>query len=318
MSSNYPILSLNIIGGETNIATDNCALKQNKSEMLARGTYDYISSLRNELLENQGFRVPEDWDHEWDKMTGPIWTPDGMTNLNTWLLPEYFRPETTDTDKCTEATNRVDGGEDLVQNTASNMPYLVARADEKNFTVLDFKNKPFMAADSSEWNAGTGDFSCHVVVQGATNLGVIACKTKGATGWGLQADYSGSSKKYVFTIGGSAFEVNEVGGDLAIVSCGRNGGFPYIHVITSSSNSNDIALVTDSTDVSSPYSKPTIGKSSASIDGKYTGFLYELVYVEGTLSSANEINIQGYLGWKYGMQPFNHTYTSAPPRASIV
>ena len=51
-------------------------------------------------------------------------------------------------------------------------------------------------------------------------------------------------------------------------------------------------------------------------DYAFQGYVYEVVLVQGTLSTADRQNVEGYLAWKWGTQaslPADHPYKSAPP-----
>ena len=89
MSINDPLFSLDIIGAE-DIASTSCILRKNKITFMGRGPVDTIVSMRNEILSNRGYTVPEHWDTSWNYKFGPIWTPSQLKNLETWLCPENF------------------------------------------------------------------------------------------------------------------------------------------------------------------------------------------------------------------------------------
>ncbi len=76
--------------------------------MIGRGTRKYCLSLRENLLENRNYRVPEDWDTKWDINLGPVWTPSDLS-LSCWYQPEYFHPlsatsSTTETEQPDESS----------------------------------------------------------------------------------------------------------------------------------------------------------------------------------------------------------------------
>ena len=80
---------MEIIGND-----DNSCVKINHNQMIGRGTKEYCLALRENLLENRNYRVPEDWDTTWDINLGPVWTPEDLS-LKCWYQPEYFHPLST-------------------------------------------------------------------------------------------------------------------------------------------------------------------------------------------------------------------------------
>lgn len=84
---NVPLRRIEILGSE-----DMSCVKLNHRQMIGKGTREYCLSLRENILENRKYRVPEDWDTKWDVSLGPIWHPGDVTDLKCWFQPEYFHP----------------------------------------------------------------------------------------------------------------------------------------------------------------------------------------------------------------------------------
>jgi len=321
---NDPLFSLDILGSQ-NADTSNCILRQNKTKMLVRGDRDYVTTYRNDVLRNRGLDTIEDHQYNWSFKENDYWTPcgDASGNLETWLQPEYFHPETDNPTRCTKASDRVcplSGGLatsalDFLQNTVNNMPFLVVDTELNNYTVLNFDARASMSPTTSPWQAGTGDFSCHLVLNdfSATDLGIIVAKKSALLGWGLQMNMADGNKQTDFRLADTVIEVFN-GGAACIISCGRHLGRQYLAVISAVANNFTTQTETDATNITSGLVQ--LGKSQRSVEGKLDGNLAELVYYQGALTSDDRDRVQGYLGWKYGIIPYAHTYTDNPPKWS--
>tara|TARA_R100000664_G_C2753974_1_gene141473 strand:+ start:578 stop:2290 length:1713 start_codon:yes stop_codon:yes gene_type:complete len=84
---NVPLKKIEILGSE-----DIACVKLNHQQMIGRGSREYCLSLRENLLENRDYRVPEDWDRDWNVNLGPAWHPGEVADLKCWFQPEYFHP----------------------------------------------------------------------------------------------------------------------------------------------------------------------------------------------------------------------------------
>lgn len=325
MSIDEPLLSLDIVGADNDMTNTNCILRQNKTEFLGRNSLDYILSLRDETLSARNYRVPEMWDHEWEYKRGPIWTPDSISaNLETWILPEYFKAETNNPTKCIEATNRVDGSVGFEQVTITNMPTLTKDNAFKNFQGLLFDGtRDFMQTTStSDWNVGTDDFLIATIVE-ASNSSITPIVSKRDdnrfTLYSKNSIISGF--RVEFSMNNSTLLGSYVAGATAefLVVCGRSGGVPFIFCngVTTTGSS-------DTTNLTHPY-KPMLGDKNLNTD-EFEGSIYEVIFVNDSLTESSVIDsdliesLAGYLAWKYGktgLLQSDHTYKNAPPRASV-
>ena len=341
MKNNDQLFSLDIIGSSDDVTKNNCALKQNKTTMLGRGTRDYIISMRNEILFNRGYNLPESWDHEWTKILGPVWTPENLTNIESWILPEYFHPESSDETKCVWANNRIglDGDATTLvtggfeQNDLANMPVFLRNTSHRNFNGLKFDgtNDVMRGSSGAAWNVGTSNFLCYVAflqTDSDEKQPVVAKNQKSR--FLLEADWSGSNISATFNMANNELLVRmNTGSDgFQIIGFGRGTGPP--ESVTSKQWIRSYNFATETTALSADTSdldhsqKPGIGDAvGVSFSDEFDGVIYEIIFVNDDLGAGSDINddvkekIEGYLAWKYNVQGnlySGHTYENNPPR----
>jgi hypothetical protein len=334
---NDPIFTLDIIGAEGDVGATNCILRKNKTNMLGRGSLDYIVSLRDSILTGRRFKIPGMWDHSWSITKGPIWTPKEISSnekLETWLMPEYFRPETSAPSLCIEATNYID---------ALSMPLSPKGFEQINETSMPAFNSPstlFMRQfeglgfDGSRtvmrgmandmWNVGEEDFMIIVVIQTDGCEGDEPVLTKKNTSHPyLSVDFTDSNKDIFFTTGGQeiSFENAAMAGRL-IISCGRKNGTAILY-----SNGEESVLPTSpNTDDVSVTKKPYLGTDSGLGAAHFNGTIFEVIFIneaktgDTLVTTGMREKIEGYLAHKYLMQEYlvsEHPYKNEPPRASV-
>jgi hypothetical protein len=323
MSIDEPLLTLDIIGADGDVYTGNSVLRQNKTDIIGRGPIDYILGLRNEVLSNRGYKVPENWDTKWNYQQGPIWSPNEIgTLLKTWCLPEYFKAESSESSEvCVEATNRVDGTVGFEQNTVSAMPLMTQdTASGRNYKRLEFDgaNTKMRGKDTSMWNVGTEDFMLAVFVEAdAANNTVEPIASKNTDSqFTLYTDYSGSNKDVIFSM--NNVDLTSVGtaiGALAI-TCGRNGGIPFLTV-----NGARGTGTSDTTNLNT-NAKPWLGDRVLN-SSEFKGKIYEVIFIANdgispdVVSQGLSTKLEGYLAWKYKREDqlaSLHTYKNSPPR----
>jgi hypothetical protein len=344
MSIDYPLLSLDILGATNDVSSDNCILKENKTTLLSRGSLAYNLASRNETLQNRGYRTPEDWDFSWTKTLGSIWSPQVLIddddsanpfegNVETWVLPEYFRPEESDTSRCIEATSRAGNtvlrGFENQLSSLANMPELVRDSSLRNHEalVLDGNTSPMRGGSLTMWDVGTADFILACVIKpdltGNVLSHILAKKTDSQ--FVLSMDLSGSNRDIIFTMNSNNLTVtNGLIGTYQIITCGRMDGKAFLNV----NNGYDLALSRAATedlanlDVSN---KPWLGDRYFSND-EYEGSILEIILLNEknalspTISDDVRDKLEGYLAWKYQLESklhTTHTYKSKPPRASL-
>jgi hypothetical protein len=141
MQINQPLRRLEIIcPTQTTSQNDfeaDAVLKLNSTELIATGSRSYCLDTRNEILENRGYVLPQDWEQDWMVQHGPVWTPDQLTQTRMWLQPSRFIPESTDTSKCAQWINEIDTTEHLVGDFTSEMP-LIRTTGTNGFSNLQF------------------------------------------------------------------------------------------------------------------------------------------------------------------------------------
>lgn len=325
MSINDPLFSLDIVGISNDVTSTNCMLKKNQTTMISRGTVDDVVAIRDEILFNRGYRVPEFWDHSWIRALGPTWTPDSLSaNLETWLSPEYFRPETNNPTLCIEATNRVDDTLSFQQTVVGSMPALTEGSSFKNFNglVFDGVNDHMRGMDTDMWNVAGDDFMLAVVVDtSGVNKTVPIASKKGALQFSLEVDYSVGNEDVQFYMNNILLEHAGVSSGKQIIVCGREAGVAFIYV----NGQFRSAASSDTTNLSQSH-LPWLGDKDLNAD-EYSGAIYEVIFINDTLSGSSVVDqdlketLAGYLAWKYGMTDVleaSHPYKTTPPRASVV
>jgi len=336
---NDPIFSLDIIGASEDVTSTNCVLRQNKTRMLGRGSMDNMVSIRNETLFNRGWSVPESWDHDWTKDLGPVWTPENLTNIESWILPEYFHPEESDETKCVWANNRIGFDEDaetlgtggFEQNDSGKMPVFLRNTSHRNFNGLKFDgtNDVMRGSSGAMWNVGTANFLCYVAflqTDSDEKQPVVAKDDKGS--FLLEADWSSSNISATFNMADNELLVRmNTGADgFQIIGFGRGAGAPTVQKQWARSynfGTETIALSTDTTDLDDAQ-KPGLGDAvGASFSDEFDGVIYEVIFVNDDLGVGTNISdgtkdkIEGYLAWKYNVQGnlySGHPYENEPPR----
>ena len=320
------LLSLDILGAKNDVVSDNCILKLNQTEIIGRGNLDYIISVRNEMLSNRGYRIPEIWDHEWNHKLGPIWTPDSISaNLETWACPEYFKPETDNPTKCIEMTNRVNNDVAFEQTTITKMPSLERARNLRNHEGLVFNGTTeFMRGNANEdWQVDTSDFIIAVVIAPNNTMAAAApIVAKRSTQFALKVDYSSTNEDVIFTMNGTDYTLIDgaVLGEQVIV-CGRKDGKAFVYT-----NGNQTeALSADTADLDH-NSKPWLADMMLN-NQEYKGTVYEIIMVNDELSETTTVDddlvekLTGYLAWKYNLAKVlesGHTYKNAPPRTTLI
>ena len=326
MSIDYPLHTLDILGAEGDVTSKNCILRENKTNTVARGTLDYIVSLRDSILDSRGYKIPELWDHSWDIKVGPIWTPSEIgTHLETWICPEYFKGETNNPTRCIEATNRVDTNTSFEQTTLDNMPTLTEEAGLRHFDGLYMDgNRHYMRYSSNtSWYVGTDDFIMAVVVNVEDNNGlspIIAKKNNNY--FSLLYDSTGLTKDFVYYMNGNSHTITYTGSS-SVITCGRRAGYPFLRV--NGSSDYNALLQQDTTSLTTTW-KGYLGDQHA-WGSEFKGSIFDAIVVNDNLTGQDVVDldliwkIEGYLAHKYGLTSVldsEHKYKNAAPRASVV
>lgn len=342
MQINQPLRRLEIIcptqTGDQSSFDIPAVLRLNSTELIARGTRGYCLDTRNEILENRGFVLPEDWDNDWMPQVGPVWTPDQLTQTRLWLQPTRHIPETTDNTKCAQWINEIDTTEYFEGVYTSEMPTIGLKGTN-GFDYLtfdgtdDFLQIPKLKADGSTTMSldlnvghmaspavtGSADFFCALVIdnslaQNASDAGIIS----NSTGWDLRTkdnvnrDYGG----YCDSNFRSGFGAVATGTN--IVTLRRLNGVVSV-TCTGQTQAFSSSSTVDNCDVS--YSlldnHGHIGKRGK-LEAKFS--VYEIVFgssTEGNLLTDDDVDrVEGYFAAKYAIEPGNNnTYSSSsPPR----
>ena len=335
------IRTLDVIGEHNN--GDDMILRANKTQMLGRGDQDYILSLRNTILENNtfgGYRIPEDFDQEWDFRLGPIWAPDSMSiaTLGCWLKPEEFVIDSGGA-AYTSAKDSSSNSVDFVQGTETDMPDIGAKG-LNNYKPLDYSaagGDQHLFASATDGNAvfnsGTSDeyFTAFVVNTG-TDTGAHAAllchgnmSDNGQHRITLRTNASNRDIYFLqkLTTKGLWEDCFTIGADHIIV-VGRIAGGLVCRVDGTNITATTLAspLTNSSTD------DTTLGMafsgSGGTANSKFDGKIYEMVHaklVGGASSVLPDVKkVEGYLAHKFnltGSLPSDHDYKINPPRASV-
>jgi len=332
-----PLLRLEVIGVE-----DTSILKANHNQLLSKGSREYVLSIREQMFTNRSFKVPEDWDWAWSVKVGPIWTPASLgSNLKCWLLPEYLSPLDTDETIVAEANDRSDSGITFENtNSTDTSPTFTAALTGSN--GLEFKGMAFRDSSEDQYlysddesggdeiDPGTGDFSITFLVNwGAISTSekyVLASSNNRQFALSVKQDGSGDDKIKVY-FGNVATESNltiDSSGEFMILTVGRSGGDQFL--FNAGSSSADSGIVgTENQDISNSQqffigSREHFSTDRTGDDG-FTGDIYEIIFYNGTLSSADRQNIEGYIAHKFEKTDLLHTathpYKSNPPRDTV-
>jgi hypothetical protein len=316
------------------------ALRINKTELVSMNDSDYIISYRNEMLSNRKWAPMEDWERSWKFNKGSIWTPDAVTNIESWIQPEYFHPELVSTTAVVWANNRIgfdpdattvgDGG--FIQDTSTKMPTLLRNADHRNFNGLKFDgiNDDMRGKDASMWNVGTSDFMCYVAFK-QTDSGEsqpVTSKNNGDT-FVLECDWTGAGNaKYTMDGDELTVRLNPDQSGFQIIGFGRSDVAVDPNLFLDrqwlrsfSYNYEYYGSAANTTNLNTTR-QPWLGDAAGYTD-EFDGVIYEIIFVNESIGSGvtgvtkdNKEKIEGYLAWKYNVQGVlysGHTYENEPP-----
>ena len=328
MGIETPLYKLEIIGNDTT-----SILKANHSNLISKGSREYVLSVREQMLNNKSFKVPEDWDVDWNIRLGPIWTPAelGSTNLVCWLSPEYYHPLDTDADIIAQASDRSGNGV-IWENTWTSASCPTFTSPLNGFKGMGFDgNQWIYSMDESgdgELDPGTGDFSITMLVEfGAIGIAekYVLC-SDGTKDFALSVQavgFGSSPEKYKVYFDGSSTQVSSpVVQSPVILTVGRSGGDQFLKLANLSINDTNITG-TESVDIDNSQQFFIGGKeafSDRSAGSMFTGNIYEIMFYNGTLSTDDIKNLEGYLAHKYAQTSFlysAHPYKTNPPRTEV-
>jgi len=328
MGIETPLRKLEIIGIETT-----SILKANHSNLISKGSREYVLSVREQMLSNRSFKVPEDWDVDWNIRLGPIWTPAelGSTNLVCWLSPEYYHPLDTDADIIAQANDR-SGNRVIWENTWASASCPTFTSPLNGFKGMGFDGTQWIySTDESgdgELDPGTGDFSITMLVEfGAISVAekYVLC-SDGTKDFALSVLSTGSGsspERYKVYFDGSSTQVSSpVAQRPVILTVGRSGGDQFLKLANLSINDTNITG-TEGVDIDNSQQFFIGGKEALtdrSAGNMFTGNIYEIMFYNGTLSTDDIKNLEGYLAHKYAQTSFlysAHPYKTNPPRTGV-
>lgn len=326
MGIETPLRKLEIIGDSTT-----SVLKANHSKFISKGSREYILSVREQLLNNRSFKVPEDWDIDWNIKLGPIWTPAelGSTKLVCWLSPEYYHSLDSDSNIIAQATDRSGNGVTW-ENTASEDTLPEFTTALNSFKGMGFDGTQYIySLDESgdgELDPGTGDFSITMIAEfGAisTTEKYVLCSDRTRDFALSVKEVSGTDKYKVYFDGSGTEAVIAVDHSVPIIlTVGRSGGDQFLKFANLSIN--DTAITgTETMDITNTQQFFIGGReyiTDRSVADPFTGNIYEIMFYNGTLSTDDIKNLEGYLAHKYAQTSYLyslHPYKTNPPRAGV-
>jgi len=320
------------IDGEIN-SDSRITLKTNQTEILGRGSEDYIISLRKSILQNKtmNYRVPEMWDREWNHRIGPIWAPDSVSDstLQCWLKPEQFQ-EDTDGTEYSAANDSSSNSVNFTQSSTSLMPDIGSKG-LNGFKPLDYNGSHELFATAADGNAvfsvGTTNFMCIMVVttpvDGNEKDVLIQHGNRTDSGYmRIYLDSTSSNTNIVLgTSSGIAFESTATSAF----------SFSTSHIITVGKDSSGVIRV-DGSDKSASGTPQSISSTDDTMLGMgysgtsgtselgFNGDIYEVVFIKETDTILNDVKkIEGYLSAKYGIDlDSGHDYYNNPPRTTVI
>tara|TARA_R100001015_G_C4634186_1_gene200237 strand:+ start:4927 stop:5994 length:1068 start_codon:yes stop_codon:yes gene_type:complete len=331
------------IDGDFNSGNE-LSLKMNQTSLLARGEQDYILDMRESLLQTRTFfkyKVPEDWDLEWNFKIPPAATASSLPSLNSTDHEVVFYLKNEDWIKdgaggwhtLEDAMNNFD----FITSGTGSAPSVGAKGQNKyNPAVFDGSNditfSGNLATSKLDIDA-TKDFIMACVISIADTDSVDTLFQIGAVNSNgfcrIDLDTSGTERKVNITT--RASNTNAV--------CPINSLFTIDDVgilIVGSVNSSHVgrwngtqitALGQTRRDIDGGSTNVTLGSGYTLLGD--TNFcdvdLYESCFiVERPNSSANISaticeELEGYFAHKFKLTsklPDNHAYKSVPPRIS--
>jgi len=335
MGIETPLRKLEIIGNDTT-----SILKANHSNLISKGSREYILSVREQMLSNRSFKVPEDWDVDWNIRLGPIWTPAelGSTNLVCWLGPEYYHPLDTDADIIAQASDRSGNGV-IWENTWTSAscptftsPLVGLGSSSDGFKGMGFDGTQWIySTDESgdgELDPGTGDFSITMLVEfgGISTAEKYVLCSDGTKDFALSVKenlVTGVDQYKVYFDGSATTAAVSVNVSAPVIlTVGRSGGDQFLKLANLSINDTNITG-TESVDIDNSQQFFIGGKealSDRSAGNMFTGNIYEIMFYNGTLSTDDIKNLEGYLAHKYAQTSFlysAHPYKTNPPRTEV-
>jgi hypothetical protein len=335
MGIETPLRKLEIIGNTTT-----SILKANHSNLISKGSREYILSVRETMLDVRSFKVPEDWDTDWNIKLGPIWKPSSLgSNLACWLLPEYIQPVDGTPATVGQANDRSDSGITF-ENTSSIAESPTFTSALTGANGIEFKGMVFRQVSSSQWlysddetggdefDVGTGDFAFTFLISWAaitsgTSQRYVLCSDP-ARGFALSVskDSSGDGRLNVFFGGGISpdSDITVSSGEFMILTVGRSGGDQFLQsALLDAPDSN--VTGTENADISNSQQFFIGSRESGTTDRLgvtgFNGDIYELIFYNGTLSAADRKKIEGYIAHKYvktALLHADHIYKNNPPR----
>jgi hypothetical protein len=332
------------------------SLKVNHTELVAVGEFSYIESVREGILKARtgmsssttplDFRIPDDWDLEWNHKLGPIWTPDSTTGtddiIKCWLKSDKFSFSTASDQQVSQLNDQSTEGNDFGQATASALPLQTVPVTTRNrFQGITFDGTDDVlfcmdATYGSDFDVGASDdFGIFFVITTSldqnnqqTLIQIDNDNTDGA--FNITLDTSSALTTLKIHTRASSTDYNRTyttafsHTTTHIIFVGRIGGTDTVRVdgtTLSAAVSDDIKAISGGTHDCTLGCAFGVG-GGTSESQFFQGTFYEFIFIKegsGDISNIHE-KYEGYLAWKYDTVATlagGHPYKSEPPRATI-
>ena len=334
---NRPLFTLDILGSEDGERI----LRANKTEIVGRGSLDYILSMRKRMLENRGFHIPQDYQTSWNA--------DGSEDL--WTLEDYNEEYTNvaawwkfdglDLADGATISSHNDSSGNGINLTGSNVTYSTNAINGLGAASLNVSNAVFTAADSDALDMEDNPVEFYMVWKRGSDLTSNnryflwkTSSTDATLRWGWHtfrmAGKSGNpdTVKYYLRRGGSKFSADVVGPGYWTV------GDSYLSsaVVSSADETIDFYVTGNEISGSTGDHESDVDNDGVLYVGNYqtataamAGHLGEMIMIthefgpdDGQPQMVNSLRtkIEGYLAHKWGLTsdlPADHAYKSSPP-----
>ena len=357
MRIDLPLHTLDIIldstftDRRTQYDTATGVLRANKTQLIMRSTYRELLAERNSILEARGFRIPEDWDLEWNVHLGPVWTPASESSTTIWLSPEYLHEETETTGGCGSdrgiamAEDRSGNNYDFIQAACDLQPDLSSAKPSNGFfgmlsssaSLPENMSNSGEGAESSLYDSSvtpaSGDrrvIALYVYSGIDQGVDIAAVISNGAAN-----NNGGDTDDFNIRKSDSGSDVNwEIDWGNVVASSATLTHSSMQTIIAGTHDNNTVYIKVDggtaTTAASSGSNLNAIAntevylagtQSSSGVQKPFDGVIYEVVVLHTSRSDALDEKLEGYFAHKYGQQvtlPSTHPYKTDPPRAELV
>jgi hypothetical protein len=319
---NKPLLTLDILGSGDG---ERC-LRANKTEIVGRGSLDYVLSLRKRILENRSLDIPQDFETEWRFNEENLWSiadyDETSSEVLAWWKFDELNRTLNDGDSITTVSDSGPNG--LTLTAANGIAFDSDGLNDRGLAIMIGDDDRFTTPDSDSLNWGTDLLEMYIVwkpsLSGAGHTQFrFYDKRDTSTSNRVEWWHNITSGR-----GGTNYEMrlrrgsNKIGNNFQLTD-----GTGYIHSVgqvdgTVDFYRNGTADGTPSGSVTGDMDNDgvlTIGNHTTS-DQSLSGSIGEFIIIKHTATGVSiREKIEGYLANKWGIDlPSGHTYETEPPR----